>query len=215
MSAFPRTVLPTESTWPLGPTAMSSRGLSGKIQLRDVGAVGHVWTETYTTLLLYPWSAARAAEAQKNQAWLAQLEQLKARGTIFTIYHPQRTTLFGVGGGTPLVNGANQTGASLAIKGLPLSTSGVFKAGDIITVAGLNPVLEFTADVNSDGSGNATTSIEPPIPAGSSPADGAAITTNATPGSVLYRARLADLQRPRISVAQYLSQLVIAIEEMP
>ena len=193
---------------------MSSRGLSGKTQLRDVGAIGHTWTEIYAALPLYPWSAAVTAEAQATQGWLAQLEQFRARGVIFTIVHPQRQKLFGAGGGTPLVNGANQTGASLATDGWPNTTT-VLKAGDIINVGGLNPVVQVTADATTNGSGQVTLSIEPPIPVDSSPADNAAITTNATPGSVLFRARLADLQRPQIITAQYLVGLTLVFEEMP
>lgn len=215
MTAFPRTYWPAEATWPVGPAVMASRGLSGKTQLRDTGAIGRVWTETYAALPLYPWSAAVKAAAQATQGWLAWLEQARARGTIFQIAHPQRQTLFGAGGGTPLVKGANQVGSSLAIDGLPTTTAGVYKAGDILLISGLNPVIELVADCDSDGSGNGTLTIEPPIPAGSSPADNAPITTNATPGSVTFRARLVDLQRPNVIQAQYLVGLTLTFEEMP
>lgn len=78
-------------------------------------------------------------------------------------------------GGTPLVKGASQTGASIATDGWSNSTK-VLLAGDIITLAGcysVNPVsristgrlMQFvvTEDVTSDGSGNATIKVSPSI----------------------------------------------------
>lgn len=76
-------------------------------------------------------------------------------------------------GGTPLVNGANQSGTSLVTDGWTASVTGVLKAGDIITCASskaVNPwtrkstgalrLMVVTADVDSDGSGNATIPIQ-------------------------------------------------------
>lgn len=77
-------------------------------------------------------------------------------------------------GGTPLVNGASQTGASIITDGWTASVTGVVKKGDVLTFADVfevNPqsrqstgqLAQFvvTADANSDGSGNATISISP------------------------------------------------------
>lgn len=98
--------------------------------------------------------------------------------------------------GTPLVDGASQTGSSITTDGWTVSETGVLLKGDVITLAGVNsvnPVFPFddtgdlmqfvvTADVNSDGSGDATIPIYPPITATTayqtvtgSPADNAAI----------------------------------------
>jgi hypothetical protein len=99
-------------------------------------------------------------------------------------------------GGTPLVNGASQTGASLITDGWTAAAANRLKAGDIFTVAGVfavNPVTKqstgrlqqfvVTADAASDGTGNATISISPSIVTSGtlqtvtgSPADNAAIT---------------------------------------
>lgn len=75
----------------------------------------------------------------------------------------------------PLVKGASQSGSSLETDGWNNSVQ-VLNKGDIITVAGMNSVnpvsfrdngalrtFTVTADVTSDGSGNATIPIEPPI----------------------------------------------------
>lgn len=99
-------------------------------------------------------------------------------------------------GGTPLVNGGSQTGASLVTDGWTASAANRLKQGDVFTIAGVqavNPVTKqstgalqqfvVTADAASDGSGNCTISIFPSIvTSGSlqtvsgSPADNAAIT---------------------------------------
>lgn len=103
----------------------------------------------------------------------------------------------GTQGGTPLVDGASQTGASLVTKGWSNSITNVIRAGDVFTIAGVyavNPVTKSstgrlqhfvaTAAANSGAStGPATLAISPSIvtsgttqTVSASPADGAAIT---------------------------------------
>lgn len=107
------------------------------------------------------------------------------------------THTVGAHGGVPLVNGASQTGASLVTDGWTNSITGILKAGDVFTVAGVfkvNPVSKVstgvlqqfvvTADANSGATtGPATLSISPSITTSgafqtvnASPADNAAIT---------------------------------------
>lgn len=108
----------------------------------------------------------------------------------------------GTQGGTPLVNGASQTGSSLVTDGWSNSITNVVRAGDIFTIAGvyavnavtkqtLNRLQQFvvTASANSNGSGQATLSISPPIVTSGTtqnvsagPADDAAITVLGTGG---------------------------------
>jgi hypothetical protein len=105
----------------------------------------------------------------------------------------------GTKAGTPLVNGASQTGASLVTDGWTAS-SAVLKKGDVFTIAGVFKVhpeskastgipqqFVVTADVTADGVGNATLPISPSIAttgAGQnvtgSPADNAAISVVGT-----------------------------------
>jgi hypothetical protein len=88
------------------------------------------------------------------------------------------THTVGAHGGTPLVNGANQNGEYLITDGWTAGVTGLLKAGDIIkftTIKEINPtsreivpsgrVARFIVqeDVNSDGSGNATIKIWPPL----------------------------------------------------
>jgi hypothetical protein len=119
----------------------------------------------------------------------------------------------GTATGTPLVKGANQnvtyasltSGSSfwqstLETDGWTASTTGILKAGDVITIAGVyavnpiskestNALQQFTvlSDVTSDGSTNGTLTVSPPIISSgvhqtvdSVPADNAAITVVAT-----------------------------------
>ena len=88
----------------------------------------------------------------------------------------------GVGTGTPLVNGASQTGDELVTDGWTADTTGILKAGDWIqlgfgSTTRLHKVLD---DVDSDGSGNATINIFPSLR--ESPADDAVVTVANTKG---------------------------------
>lgn len=99
-------------------------------------------------------------------------------------------------GGTPLVNGAGQTGSTLVTDGWSNSITGILKQGDVFYIAGVyavNPqsrqttgqLRQFvvTSDVASNGSGQASIGIFPAIVATGAkqtvtavPADNAAIT---------------------------------------
>lgn len=112
-------------------------------------------------------------------------------------------------GGTPLVNGATQTGSSLVTDGWTAGQT-VLKKGDIFTIQGIYGVhretrqpfgylqqFVATADVTADGSGNATIPISPAITTTGpfqtvsvSPADNAPITP-AGVASTAYGVNLA------------------------
>ena len=118
----------------------------------------------------------------------------------FNWFMDQNTRIQTVGplGGTPLVSGANQTGSSLVTKGWTAAAAKRLSKGDVFTLASVyavNPqnlqstgaLRQFvaTADFSSDGSGNGSVQISPPITVGGpyatvnvSPADSAAITVN-------------------------------------
>ena len=96
----------------------------------------------------------------------------------FEIYLDQNIQAQTVGayGGTPVVNGANQTGSSLITNGWTASVTGLLNIGDIFTIAGVftvNPKnrqstgslqnFVVTGVANSDGGGNSTIGISPAI----------------------------------------------------
>lgn len=120
----------------------------------------------------------------------------KALGMKFNMDQNVAVSTIGAYSGTPLINGASQTGSSLITDGWGLSLTAFLAVGDVFTVAGVfavNPqnrqstgqLQQFvvTAAPNSDGSGNSTISISPAIVTSgptqtvtASPADNAAIT---------------------------------------
>lgn len=119
-----------------------------------------------------------------------------ANAEVYSTQNISRITT-GARGGTPLVNGASQTGSSLVTDGWSNSVTGVVKTGDVFTIAGVyavNPVNKantgvlrqfvVTANANSGAStGPATISISPAITTSGAyqtvnagPADDAALT---------------------------------------
>jgi P22 coat protein - gene protein 5 len=130
-------------------------------------------------------------------------------------------------GGTPLVNGASQTGASLITDGWTAAAASRLKKGDVFTIASVfavNPVsgstladlqqFVVTSDMSSDGSGNLTIPIYPSIvtsgptkTVSGSPADNAAITvlgaaSTATPQNLIFHKEaftyaMAELELPK------------------
>lgn len=130
----------------------------------------------------------------------------------FEIYLDQniQTQTVGAYAGTPVVNGANQTGSSLVTNGWTASIAGLLNVGDVFTVAGVfavNPQnrqstgqlqnFVVTSGAASDGSGNSTLAIYPPIVTSgayqtvtNSPANGAAITVKGT-ASTQYAQNIA------------------------
>lgn len=138
----------------------------------------------------------------------------------YTFVHAPTHTV-GVATGTPLVNGASQNVTYVASKdtwsqtlntdGWTNSTTGILKAGDVFTIAGVNAVNPITkastgqlqtftvlADADSGAStGPAALTISPPIitsgayqTVSAAPADNAAITVKTGTGGTAYRQSL-------------------------
>ena len=106
--------------------------------------------------------------------WIAWQIALQGYVGTFPAGDPRRSTPRGSVPGTPLVDGASQTGTTLNTKGWTASQSGILLKYDYIEVeTRLYMVVE---DANSDGAGKSALSIEPAIR--TSPADNAAITTS-------------------------------------
>ena len=120
------------------------------------------------------------------EQWAAFLLRLRGAYGTFLLGDPNGSTPRGSASatpGTPLVNGASQTGDELDIDGLPVSATGYLKAGDYIqlgsgSTATLHKVLE---DVNSDGSGEATLNLWPKVR--TAPSDDAAVTVSNAKGN--------------------------------
>lgn len=164
------------------------------------------------TLILEPYATANLVQDTKGlfQDSSTIAEQYEsgrfARGFGFNAYTGQMIPSHTAGtyGGTSLVNGANQTGASLITDGWTATTT-VLNIGDTFTIDNVYAVnlqsrqstgklqsFVVTTATTTDGSGNSTIAISPSIVTSgqyqtvtASPADNAAITvTSGTTGQV-------------------------------
>lgn len=122
------------------------------------------------------WFEAELALPRMTRAqwapWAAFLTALRGRYGTFWLPAYLTTSPQGAGGGTPIVDGGGQTGSALDISGGPLSTTAWLKAGDFLQVG--NELKMALADTDTDGSGDATIDIYPPIR--TSPTAGASVT---------------------------------------
>tara|TARA_B100000686_G_C16266011_1_gene701667 strand:- start:50 stop:670 length:621 start_codon:yes stop_codon:yes gene_type:complete len=125
---------------------------------------------------LPPMTRANAEE------WIAFLLKLNGRQYTFLLGDPSAKTARGIATGTPLINGASQTGNSLITDGWTASQTGILKAGDYFQIGtGANARLyKVLQDADSDGSGNATFDIWPSI--NTAYADDAALIVSSTVG---------------------------------
>ena len=114
-------------------------------------------------------------DRQEMQAFLVKLNGQQHRFTL----HDHSFTRRGAGGGNLTVNGGTQSGTSLVCDGATAGVNNYLRAGDYISFN--NELHMVIADANSDGSGNVTLSIAPPIR--KTPADNTIVTyTNPVSG---------------------------------
>ena len=124
--------------------------------------VAHAGQRWEAEVSMPPMSRADAEE------WISFLVSLRGQLGTFTLGDPSGSTARGSASsapGTPLVNGASQTGGSLAIDGCTASATGYLKAGDYIQLgsgssATLHKILQ---DVNTPSGGDVTVDIWPHI----------------------------------------------------
>lgn len=110
------------------------------------------------------------------EEFIAFAMKLKGRFGTFLLGDPAFKTPRGNWGGTPLVNGAGQTGNELVIDGASADVTNYAKIGDYVQVGtgSSSRLYKVTADADSDGSGNVTLEVAPDVRPGT--ADNAAIT---------------------------------------
>ena len=118
-------------------------------------------------------------EAEQVAAFLLKMN---GRYGTFLLGDKANTSPRGVGTGTPLVNGASQTGDQLLTDGWTTSTTGILKAGDWIQLGtgSATRLYKVLDDVDSDGAGEATLNIWPNLR--QSPADNAEVFINSPKG---------------------------------
>lgn len=183
MPNWPRNprALPRLCTPPRFPTGFQVWSQSGRASVRSFENVGRVWEETYPQL---------DGSDANVRALIEAINRSLRQPTLWDVQHPYWHVRRGLGGGSPLVNGASQTGSNLIIDGASNNISNWLVQGDIIQVVGGTVVFDVTGPVNTNGSGQATIPIHPPIFTGGSPADNAVVTIN--PASIFFKAYLAD-----------------------
>ena len=147
-----------------------SRTISGRRQARQIG--GQYWRMTA--------SFAPMTRAQFQPIYAFVMSQ-RGRFESFSLTLPVIKSGLGTPTGTPLVNGASQTGRSVVTDGWNADTV-VFKAGDFVKLAGNDKVYMITSDIQSNGSGQATLAIEPALVA--SPANNETVVAENIPFTV-------------------------------
>lgn len=117
--------------------------------------------------------------------WRAFFAKLNGQEGTFLAGDPTAATPRGTASatpGTPVINGASQTGNEIDIDGLPTSETGYLLEGDFIQFgSGLTTTLHMVLeDVDTNGSGEATVVIWPDVRL--SPGDGAAVVVSGAKG---------------------------------
>lgn len=97
------------------------------------------------------------SEQSQMRAFLSKLNGQEHRFYL----HDHSYTRRGAGGGTLYTNGASQSGSTLVLDGATPSVTNHMREGDYLAFN--NELHIVTADASSDGSGNLTLSIAPPI----------------------------------------------------
>lgn len=172
------------------PLALPSHTGLRAIELRATNAVAYSRSPfTFAgQAFAYPgqmWQADVTLPPMKRadaEQWVAWLVSLRGQLGTFLMGDPIGETARGAATGTPLVNGADQTGGSLIIDGAATGVTGWLKAGDYIQLGsnGTSTLHKVLADADSDGSGNVTLDIWPHIR--TAPADDATVTVSNTVG---------------------------------
>jgi hypothetical protein len=156
--------LPPQFEWQLiSNTQTFTSPLSGSIQTIEMP--GARWACAFSL------GALDAQDAALMRAFMAKLRGQSGR---FYFWNMARPTPRGIATGSPIINGASQTGSTLSTSGWTPSTAGILKAGDFFSVN--NELKIVVEDATSNASGVATLTFEPPLRY--SPSNGQAITTN-------------------------------------
>lgn len=179
---------------------------AGIVQTRGSTTVGFTWSETYLPL------RARDADVE---AFLSYVDWAWNTGAEFAIQHLMKpgsgVAPNGTGTGGITVSGVDQVGDTLTTAGWPISTNNVSRAGDLISIAGIQRVFQVVEDANSNGSGIADLVINPSIYSGGSPSNGAAVTTT----GVEINAIVMEVSQTSISNAFYYDGMSITFREAP
>lgn len=132
--------------------------------------------------------AIRTATRASAETLIAQLVSLNSFEGSFLLGDTACKTARGTATGTPLVKGAGQTGTDLVTDGWTPGVATILCAGDWLQLGSGSTarLYKVTADVASNGSGEATIPLWPYLR--SSPADNAAVTVSNAQGKFMLAA---------------------------
>lgn len=203
-------------TYPLTPPAKPVPRFTRWTQQSAVGASNSVFTfhrwvnkhqgARWACEVEYP----PMTQAQAGE-WIGFL--LKLQGTFGTFNFLDHDFLMPRGSmsGSPLVAGASQTGNSVDLDALPVSTSGLLLPGDPIGFAGYPYMHRVVDSLDSDGGGLGTVVFEPQLK--SSPADNAAVIYQNVTSKMQLADPNASWDSDALQVFGLTLQLLEAIEE--
>lgn len=164
MSVFDLTPVPTSVVMAIrGNTGLYESPMTAAAQTVDRG--GEHWLAAYT------YTNARGDARGELMGTIAALRSQSNRLRVPVYDNPKR----GAYGGTPVVDGASQTGFTLNIKSASISVTNWIRKGDYfsVNVNGEHELKMATADASSGGTGLVTLTFEPRLRF--SPLDNAAV----------------------------------------
>lgn len=165
--------VPLPEAWPARSCRIRRRNVVGVSESVFTGGIQtHKWSGEWWEL-----EVALTAMAEADFAkWQGFLASLQGRHGTFLAGPPGYGGPYGVATGTPVVDGASQTGYVLETTGWTPSQSGILLSGTYFQLgSGSSSRLHrLTQNADSDGSGNATLDFWPALR--SSPSDGAPLT---------------------------------------
>lgn len=161
-------------------SALTQSPFSGSQQIQLMQS--ELWT---FSLSLPPMNSTQARE------WFASMKSLKGRYGTFYWGDPRWTAPVGTWAGTPVVDGASQTGYVLNIRGL--DTGATIKAGDMIQIGtdSSRRLHIVTVDAVENGSGGAAVDIWPALREATT--DGISIVTSSPKGVFRLSTNAASL----------------------
>lgn len=161
---FPSNIAPNSIEWFLKFNTQSfSSPLNGVTQ--TVALAGDKWFATLT------FGNKIGEPARRLRAFFSSLRGKAGRFYLTPFDHP---IPYGNPSGNPLVDGSDQIGSSLDIKGCTANISGWLLAGDFVQIG--NELKMITEDVDIDSDGKGTLKFEPSLRV--SPIDGSSIITS-------------------------------------
>ena len=153
-------------------TAMSASRITESPVSFAQQVVAHTGQRWEAVVTLPPMTRADAEQ------WIAWAMSMRGHVGTFTMGDPSAATPRGSAGGSPVVNGASQTGGSIVLDGAATSQTGWLKAGDYIQIG--TTLHKVLTDADTDGRGNVTLDIWPDLR--TSPADNASVTVSSATG---------------------------------